>query len=199
MTAKSQETGSADYRKWIIPAAIVFAILLFALYVMGTYNDLVSSQVAIDTAWGQVQSVYQRRVDLIPNLVATVQGAANFEKSTLLAVTEARTQWLNAKTSQEQVVAANQLEGTIAKLLFTVESYPQLKSSQNFLALQDELAGTENRINVERQRYNQAVGNYNAKIRYFPGSIMASLFHFEKREFFQAQKGAENVPKVSFQ
>ena len=181
--------------KWAVPVAVIF---LLALWFMATYNNLVRSEVAVDTAWGQVQSVYQRRADLIPNLVETVKGVKDFEKETYLAVTEARSKWQSATTPEQKVAAANQLESTLSKLLVTVENYPQLKSNENFLALQDELAGTENRINVERQRYNEAVGAYNQKIRVFPGTLVAKMFGFEPKAFFEANAGAENAPAVKF-
>ena len=181
--------------KWVVPVVVIF---LLALWFMAAYNNLVRSEVAVDTAWGQVQSVYQRRADLIPNLVETVKGVKNFEKETYLAVTEARSKWQSATTPEQKVAAANQLESTLSKLLVTVQNYPQLKSNENFLALQDELAGTENRINVERQRYNEAVGAYNQKIRVFPGTIVAKMLGFQPRAFFEANAGAENAPAVKF-
>lgn len=181
--------------KWAVPLAVV---LFLALWMVASYNSLVRSEVAVDTAWGQVETVYQRRVDLIPNLVETVKGVSNFEKETYLAVTEARSQWQSASTPEAQVAASNQLESTISKLLLVSENYPELKSNQNFLALQDELAGTENRISVERQRYNEAVGSYNKKIRVFPGALVARIFGFEKKEFFAAEAGAEEAPAVNF-
>lgn len=187
-----------DWKKhlpWIIPAGIA---LILVLWLMGSYNGLVSAQVNVDTSWGQVQSVYQRRADLIPNLVETVKGVRDFEKETFTAITEARSRWQSAKTPQQQVAAANGLESSLARLLVVVENYPQLKSNENFLALQDELAGTENRVNVERQRYNEAVGAYNKKTRKFPSVIVASLFGFEPREFFEADAGADKAPKITF-
>ena len=180
---------------WVVPVAVV---VLLVLWFIGSYNGLVRAEVSVDTAWGQVQSVYQRRADLVPNLVETVKGIRDFEKETFLAITEARSRWQGATTPREQVAATNALESAIGRLLVVVENYPQLRSSENFLALQDELAGTENRINVERQRYNEAVGEYNSKIRTFPRVVVASLFGFEKREFFEAQAGAEEAPSVDF-
>ena len=180
---------------WLIPVGI---LLVLVLWVMGSYNSLVKTDVNVDTAWGQVQSVYQRRADFIPNLVETVKGVRDFESSTYLALAEARSKWQGASTPREQVAAANGLESAIARLLVVVENYPQLKANENFLALQDELAGTENRISVERQRYNLAVGAYNKKTRFFPTNIIAALFGFEAREFFEASEGAENAPAVSF-
>lgn len=192
---KKENAWFAHNWKWLVPVVIV---VVFLLWFVGTYNTLVRSQVAVDTAWGQVQSVYQRRADLIPNLVETVKGVTNFEKETYLAVTEARSKWQTAATPAEQVAATNQLEGALSKLLLIAENYPQLKSNENFLALQDELAGTENRINVERQRYNEAVGAYNQKLMVFPGVLVAKMFGFDKKEFFQSEAGAEKAPAVKF-
>ena len=188
--------GWKRYTPWLVIGGI---LLVLVLWFFGSYNGLVNSEVNVDTAWGQVQSVYQRRADLIPNLVETVKGAKNFEQSTILAVTEARSRWSGAKTPSEQVAATNQLEGALSRLLVVVENYPDLKSNQNFLALQDELAGTENRISVERQRYNEVVGTYNKRLRVFPTVIVANLFSFEKRDFFQSEQGAEKAVAVSFE
>ncbi|MDO8480833.1 MAG: LemA family protein [Nanoarchaeota archaeon] len=173
-------------------------IVVLAMFFVGTYNGLAKSDENVNNKWAQVQTVYQRRADLIPNLVATVQGASNFEKSTLIAVTEARTKWLNAGTQTEKVQAANQLEGTLARLLVVAENYPELKSNANYLALQDELANTENKISVERQRYNDAVTAFNAKLRVFPSNMIGSMFGFEKRVYFESSAGAENAPQVAF-
>lgn len=188
------KSNTANWKKhlyWIVP-------LLLVLWVVLTYNSLINTQVGVDTAWGQVQTVYQRRVDLIPNLIETVKGARDFEKGLLLEITQARSKWMEARTASEQVVAANGLDGALGRLMLIAENYPELKTNQNFLALQDELAGTENRISVERQRYNSAAGSYNAKIRRVPANIIAGLFRFEAREFFTAEKGAELAPKVKF-
>ena len=183
------------YLPWIIA---VVAILILVVWPVSMYNGLIKTEVNVDTAWGQVQSVYQRRADLIPNLVETVKGIKDFEQETFLAITEARSRWQGAKTPGDQVAAANKLDSAISRLLLVVENYPDLKSSQNFLALQDELAGTENRISVERQRYNNAVGTFNKKLRVFPSNIIAGMFGFEKREFFQADEGTAKTPAVSF-
>ena len=180
---------------WVLPVAVV---VLLVLWFIGSCNGLVRAEVSVDTAWGQVQSVYQRRADLVPNLIETVKGVRDFEKETFLAIAEARSRWQGASTPKEQVAATNQLEGAIGRLLVVVENYPQLRSSESFLALLDELAGTENRITVERQRYNEAVGNYNKKLRVFPGVVVASISGFESREFFEAVEGAEDVPSVDF-
>lgn len=176
--------------------AVVAVILLLSLW--GMYNGLVNAEVNVDNTWAQVETAYQRRADLIPNLVSTVEAYAGFEKSVITDVTNARSAWMNAGTPQAKVAAANQLEGALGRLIVTVENYPDLKASTNFLALQDELAGTENRINVERKRYNDAVGAFNKKTRMFPTNIVAGMFGFEKREFFEAEAGAEEAPDVEF-
>lgn len=180
---------------WVLPVVIILIILLS---LVGTYNGLVQADVNVDTNWAQVEAVYQRRADLIPNLVETVKGVAEQETELFTSVTEARTQWLNAQSPEQQVAAANEMESALARLLVTVEAYPEMKSNQNFLALQDQLEGAENRITVERKRYNDAVGAYNKRIRVFPTNLIAAMFGFEKREFFEAQAGAENAPQVEF-
>ena len=179
-----------------ITAAVVIVLILLGVW--GMYNGLVNSEVNVDNAWAQVETAYQRRADLIPNLVSTVEAFANFERSVLQNVTAARSAWAQAATPQQQVSAANQMEGALARLLVTVEAYPDIKANQNFLALQDELAGTENRVNVERKRYNDAVSAYNKKTRMFPSNIVAGMFGFEQREFFEATAGAEEAPDVEF-
>jgi LemA protein len=179
-----------------ISAAVLVVLVLLGIW--GMYNGLVGAEINVDNAWAQVETAYQRRADLIPNLVSTVSAFANFERSVLQNVTNARSAWANAVTPQQQVAAANQMEGALARLLVTVEAYPEIKANQNFLALQDELAGTENRINVERKRYNDAVSEYNKKTRMFPSNIIAGMFGFEQREFFEAEAGAEQAPDVEF-
>lgn len=173
------------------------------------YNSMVSKQEAVDGQWSQVENAYQRRLDLIPNLVNTVKGAANFEKSTLVEVTEARAKAsqsvmnvdpdkLTPENIQKFQQAQDQLGGALSRLLVTVEKYPELKANQNFLALQDQLEGTENRITIERQRFNTAVQEYNTYIRKFPNNLTASMFGFDKKGYFTAKAGAEEPPKVEF-
>lgn len=171
--------------------------LLVALWGVGTYNSLVSSQVAIDGQWAQVESQYQRRADLIPNLVAVAREYMEYEGSVLAELTALRSQWQTAQSVNEKVEAANGMESALARLLVVMENYPDLKANQNMLSLQDELAGTENRIAVERMRYNDAVRDYNTRIRLFPASMVAGMFGFEKREFFEADVGAETAPDVA--
>ena len=177
---------------WIVPVAVIL------LWIVLSYNSLVKSEVEVDTAWSQVQTVYQRRADLIPNLVEIVKGASDFERSVLTQITEARSRWQNARTPEEQVSATNNLESAISRLLVISENYPELKSNTNFLALQDELAGTENRVSVERQRYNEKVGEYNIKLKKFPSNIIANLFGFREKEFFEAKPGSEEAPNIEF-
>ncbi|HJX05385.1 MAG TPA: LemA family protein [Candidatus Nanoarchaeia archaeon] len=193
---------------WIIGIAVIAVIVLIVVSSIGIYNKLVTSEITVDTAWGQVQTVYQRRADLIPNLVNAVQGAVQFEQETQTKIAELRTaatsvktEIQNAQTPAEMDAAAQKLDGIVSQyrgLNINVENYPELKATANFLALQDELANTENKIAVERQRYNTAVQDFNTKIRVFPSNIIAGMFGFDKRDFFAAAAGAENAPKAEF-
>jgi LemA protein len=181
-----------------ILVGVIAVVAITALWFIGTYNSLVKLDEAANAQWANVESSYQRRFDLIPNLVETVKGAAEFEKGTYIAVTEARTKWLDAKSINEKIIAAGEVQSALARLLVTVENYPQLKATQNFADLQAQLEGTENRINVERTRYNDAVKLYNQKIRFFPANIVAGMFGFEKKTLFESDTGAEEAPEVSF-
>ncbi len=182
----------------IILGSILAVVLIMAFWFVGTYNSLVKLDEAANAQWANVESSYQRRFDLIPNLVETVKGAADFEQETYLAVTEARTKWLNAGSINDKIAAAGEVQSALARLLVTVENYPQLKATENFLALQTQLEGTENRINVERNRYNAAVKQYNQKIRFFPANIVAGMFGFEKKDLFESASGADEAVKVDF-
>lgn len=187
-------------RKWIAAgfAGLVFLILIAIVW--GSYNGLISSDQEIKSQWGKVESAYQRRIDLIPNLVSTVQSYAQFEKDTLTQVTELRSQWQAASTLEKRVETTNQLESALSKLLLISENYPDLKANQNFLALQDELAGTENRIKVERDRFNDAVAKYNILTKGFPSNIIAGWFGFKEVSYFKATTpGAEVAPKVAIE
>src|SRR5947208_4594726 len=188
---------------------VLFIALIIALFFGGTYNRLVRLQQNVDQQWAQVQNVYQRRADLIPNLVNTVAGAANFEKSTLVEVTNARASVGQVKIDPnkaptdpaqlEQFQAAQgQLSNALSRLLVVVERYPELKANQNFLSLQAQLEGTENRISVERGNFNTAVQSYNVGVRSFPTNLIAGMFGFAQRPFFTAQQGAERPPAVNF-
>lgn len=173
--------------------------LIVVLILFGSYNKIVTLHEGIDGSWAQVETVLQRRYDLIPNLVNTVKGYAKHETELLENVTRLRSQWAGAGTRQEKVQAASQLEGFLGRLMVVVERYPDLKANRNFLALQDELAGTENRVAVERRRYNQAVQGYNTTIRRFPGVFIANMAGFEKSDaYFKADEAAQEAPKVEF-
>lgn len=189
-TKKKLSTG------WIVAIVILVLLIMAVSWLVGTRNSLVRLDTNVDAAWGNVQVQYQRRADLIPNLVATVKGAANFEQSTLTEITAARSAWTNAKTPEEQVAAANGMESALSRLMVVVENYPTLTATQNFKDLQAQLEGTENRVSVERVRYNTAVQGFNTQVRLFPTNIVAGMFGFEKRTFFTAAAGTENVPVV---
>lgn len=168
------------------------------LPVVGSYNGLVDGEESVDMAYSQVENVIQRRADLIPNLVETVKGYADFEQETLKAVTEARSQVQSADSANELSEANGELSETLGRLMVVVEAYPELKADKQFINLQDELAGTENRISVERRNYNDKVGTFNKKVKKFPGNIIAGMFNFDEREYFEADEGAENAPEVNF-
>lgn len=164
------------------------------------YNSIVSRDEGIDASWAQVETVLQRRYDLIPNLVNTVKGFAAQEKEVLTEVTALRSQWAKAGSLAEKTKAATGLEAALGRLMVISERYPDLKSNQNFLRLQDELAGTENRVSVERRRYNQAVKKYNITVRKLPGKIIADLAGFEERDvYFEAASEAATAPVVDFE
>lgn len=171
------------------------------------YNSMVEKQEAVTAQWSQVENVYQRRADLIPNLVATVKGYAEHEEGTLTAVIEARAKAtsvtidpskLDANSIQQFQAAQDGLSSALSKLMVVVERYPDLKANQNFLELQSQLEGTENRITVERKKFNEAAQDYNTYIRKFPNNMIAGMFDFEKMDYFEAKEGAEEAPKVEF-
>lgn len=182
----------------IVIGVIVLVILIFLFSVWGTYNRLVALDEGVKTAWSQVENQLQRRLDLIPNYVETVKGYAKHEREVLTEVTKARAKVAGAGSIEGKIAANNELSSALARLLVVVERYPDLKANQNFIRLQDELAGTENRIAVERRRYNEAVRVYNTKIRSFPTNIMAGMFGFGRADLFQAPEAAKAPPKVKF-
>ena len=186
--------------KKVIIVLAVIAFLAISLYslVAGNYNRFVKMDVGIKAAWSQVENQLQRRYDLIPNLVETVKGYAKQEKDVLVEVTNARSRVGGAGTVPDKIAANNELSSALSRLMVVVERYPDLKSNQNFMKLQDELAGTENRIAVERMRYNDAVKIYNQEIRTFPANIIAGIFGFKEAAFFEAPKEAKAAPKVKF-
>ncbi|HUU41821.1 MAG TPA: LemA family protein [Desulfatiglandales bacterium] len=183
----------------IITIAIIVIILLSVYsFFKGTYNSFVTLDESVKASWAQVENQLQRRYDLIPNLVETVKGYAEQEKNVFIEVTKARSQVGKAGTIPEKIEANNGLTGALSRLLVVMERYPDLKSNQNFIRLQDELAGTENRIAVERRRYNEAVRMYNVKIRSFPSNILAGIYGFEKATFFEVPAEAKVTPQVKF-
>src|ERR1700758_233977 len=195
----------------VVLLVLLFAAVFVALAIGGSYNRLVRLQQAVDQSWAQVQNVYQRRADLIPNLVNTVSGAASFEKSTLVEVTNARASVGRVQTQidpnkaptdaaqlEKFQAAQGELSNALSRLLVVVERYPELKANQNFLSLQAQLEGTENRISVERGNFNSAVQTYNTAVRSVPANFVAGFFGFAPRPFFAAQAGAEKAPHVNF-
>lgn len=191
-------------KKWIVP--VILAIILIFLGVR-TYNSTIGFEENVTEAWGNVESSYQRRNDLIGNLVKTVQGAADFEKGTLEAVINARAKATSitidpSNITPEQLAKFNKaqggLSGALKSLLVTVERYPELKANQNFLGLQTQLEGTENRINVTRDRFNESVKPYNKHVRTFPNNLIVGLFGFEKKAYFEADEGSQDAPDVDF-
>jgi len=190
-------------------AILLLVILLVAGTLISTYNGLVGSQQAVDAQWAQVQNVYQRRADLVPNLVQTVKGAADFEKSTLTEITEARASVGQVKIDPNQAPndpaqleqfqkAQAQLGGALSRLLVVVERYPDLKANANFRDLQAQLEGTENRISVERGKFNEMVQAYNTKVKRFPTVLIAGMMGYQPKPYFTATAGAETPPKVNF-
>ena len=177
---------------------ILGVVVLAGVSLAVLYNRLVSMDIGVKAAWAQVENQLQRRNDLIPNLVETVKGYAAHEKDIFIQVADARAKLAGAGTVPEKVDAANGLNSALSRLLAIAENYPQLKADANFRQLMDELAGTENRIAVERMRYNEQVGQYNAALRRFPGNVVADFFHFQPAVFFEAAPGAKTVPQVKF-
>src|ERR1700737_2110945 len=190
-------------------AVVVVLVVGVAVWAIGVQNRLVGLEQDVNEKWAQVQNVYQRRADLIPNLVETVKGFATQERTVLEEVTKARASVAGIKATPELIndpaafqkfqQAQAELGGALSRLLVTVERYPDLKSNQNFLTLQSQLEGTENRIAVERMRYSEAVRDYNTRIRLFPGSLVASLRGFKEKAYFEASPGAQEAPKGKFQ
>lgn len=190
-----------DKKIWYVLGGIVAVILIFVLWFAGSYNSLVRLDATVEEKWAQVENQYQRRADLVPNLVATVKGYATHEEELFTEVTKLRSQWGAAAASGDregQIQAARGMDSAISRLLLVAENYPQLRASENFLALQSQLEGTENRIAVERMRYNEVVREYNIKIRRIPTVFIANMFGFTKKEFFEADEGTQTVPEVAF-
>jgi LemA protein len=180
----------------IVGISIAVVAVILILWVWGSYNSLVKLDEGVNEKWANVQTAYQRRADLIPNLVETVKKYTNYEGSVLTEITNARASVGSAKTPAQLQAAGNDLNSALARLLVVMENYPNLKANENYLSLQDELAGTENRIKAERDIFNNAVKQLNVKIRTFPSNVVAGWFGFEKREMFEATAGAETAPNV---
>jgi LemA protein len=186
-------------RRGTIVLIVVLAVIgIFIVSLFGMYNNLVKLEEGVDTQWANVESKLQRRFDLIPNLVESVKGAMAQEKEIFTAIADARARMAGAATTEDRVAASNDLQGALGRLLVVAENYPELKSNENVRALMDELAGSENRISTERDRYNESVRKYNSSIRSFPTNIIAGMFGFEQRTYFEAAEGANQVPKVKF-
>ena len=179
---------------------LIIGLLAFVLlgWVAFSYNTLVEEETIVDTAWASVETQYQRRLDLVPNLVSTVKGAAEFEQSTFVDVTNARTNVMGASTQGQKIEAFQGLDSALARLLVTVEAYPQLNATQGFRDLMAQLEGTENRISVARRDYNEAVMQYTVTIRRFPTVLLAGLLGFGSRDFYEAAEGAATAPTVDF-
>src|SRR5262245_60885165 len=182
----------------VVVAVLLVVGLLVGGMLVGAYNRMVTSRETVDRSWAQVENVLQRRGDLIPNLVETVKGYASHEKEIFESVAEARGKLAGAATPQEAANANAGLTSALGRLLAIAENYPQLKANENFIRLQDELAGSENRIATERMRYNEAVRGYNTLIKRFPANLIAGMFKFGEQEYFEATAGAKEVPKVKF-
>ncbi len=194
-------------KKWTLPIILIGLVVVAVMWGASMYNSFVAESENVDEKWSQVENVYQRRADLIPNLVSTVKGYAAHEKETLEGVIAARAKAtsttidannLDAGAIQKFQAAQDQLSSALSKLMVVVERYPDLKANQNFLELQAQLEGTENRIAVERKRFNEAAKSYNVKIKRFPANLFAGMFGFDKKAYFEAQAGADQAPKVEF-
>lgn len=196
-------------KSWIIIGVVVLLVIIIFSSLKGTYNGLVTKEENVNKKWADVQGAYQRRSDLIPNLVSTVKGYADFEQETLIKVIEQRANAtkptinldatkLNANTLAQFQKTQDELGASLGRLMVVVEKYPDLKANQNFLQLQAQLEGTENRINVERRNFNESVQLFNSSLRSFPTNILAGMFGFAQKPYFTAQAGAENAPKVEF-
>jgi len=186
------------FSPWMIVLGIAIVI---GLWLIASYNGLVSSRASVQNAWAQVEVQYQRRVDLVPNLVSTVKGAANFEQETFVQVTEARNAWAQAKAvgdRGQEIAAAGNFDSALSRLLVTVEAYPQLQATQAFRDLMTQLEGTENRVSVARKDYNDSVARYNIRVLQFPGRLSAALFGFSPEKSFEAAEGSDQAPTVDF-
>jgi len=203
----TQEKKKKSYKGLIILGVVLLFVFLLISSATRTYNGLVKAEETVDAQWAQVENTYQRRADLIPNLVSTVKSYADFEQKTLTDVIEARSKAtsvsvnpenINPQSLQQFQAAQDGLSSALSRLMVVVERYPELKANQNFLELQSQLEGTENRISVERRRFNETATTYNTNIRSFPRNLFASIFGFERKAYFEASEGSEKAPEVNF-
>lgn len=186
-------------KKWFGPIGIIVIILIvFALLLIPKYNSLVTGEENVDSKWAQVENQLQRRYDLIPNLVESVKGYTSHEQQVIADITNARAQMGSANTPAQQAGANDALTGALSRLLVVVENYPNLKADANFRQLMDELAGTENRLAVAREDYNNEVQQFNKHVKRFPGNLIAGMFGFEQKEYFKAAAGADQAPSIDF-
>ncbi|MFJ5770361.1 LemA family protein [Psychrobacillus sp. NPDC093180] len=187
-------------KKLLGPLVIIIVIIaIIAVVLFSSKNSFVDAEEDVNKAYAQVENQLQRRLDLIPNLVNTVKGFASHEKEVLSNIADARSKLAGASTPEDQAAANDQLSGALSRLLVVVENYPELKADANFRQLMDELAGTENRLSVARQDYNAVVSDYNKKVKRMPGSIVASIFGFDEKEYFKADAAAQDAPVVDFE
>lgn len=182
----------------IVIIVIAVLVVLIIGWIVGFYNSVIRLSQAVDNQWAQVETQYQRRLDLIPNLVESVKGIFKQEKDVFGALADARTKYAGAVTVNEKALAATEVESALARLLAIIENYPELRSTETVSNLMVQLEGTENRVSVERKRFNDVVRQYNVKIKVFPANLLARVFGFEQKEFFKAAEGAEEAPKVEF-
>ncbi|GKV69926.1 hypothetical protein NCCP2716_24240 [Sporosarcina sp. NCCP-2716] len=186
-------------KKLLGPIAVIIGIIVvLAIILVPSYNKFVTSEENVDQAYSQIETQLQRRVDLIPNLVNTAKGYAKHEKEVFTNIADARSKLAGARTPEDQATANNELTGALSRLLVVAENYPELKADKQFTQLMDELAGTENRIAVSRKDYNTEVASYNKQVQRFPGKLVASVFGFDKKEYFKAAPGSEEAPSVDF-
>lgn len=184
-------------KKWLYIGIPIFIVLVLILWVAGTYNALISADQNVKRSWADVETQYQRRIDLIPNLVNSVKGYMTFEKDLLARITDLRTQWMSSATAEERVNTANQIEAALKTIFAVSENYPDLKADNTVISMMDELAGTENRISVARMKYNEAIMQYNNLVKFVPSNVIAGWMGMKEKTPFQAVSGAERAPVVN--